>query len=302
MLFSNVLFPVDFSERSRAVVPGVRAVAEHFNAALTLLHLVEVPVTAYGSPEAPVMFEFPVDEMKKCAEQRLAEFAATEFPGMHVRTLVGQGDPGFCIPELARMSKNDLIMLPTRGLGKFRAALLGSVTAKVLHDSACAVWTEGHCLENAADHLNSEHLDSRHLNSGHLEWNSVVVAMDTVPEGLRLIRFAADLEAASGAEIRLVHSVPVAETGAERYFDLEFAAFLEDQARKTIGGMQKEAGTHFDLCVKAGNIPNTVREEALCHNADLVVIGRGAIPHFAGRLRSHAYSIVRDMPCPVLSV
>ena len=143
MLFSNVMFPVDFSERSRAVVPEVRALIEHFKAALTLLHLVEVPVTAYGTPEAPVLFEFPLDEMKQCAEQRLAEFAATEFAGLKVRTLVGQGDPGFCIPELARMSKNDLIMLPTRGLGKLRATLLGSVTAKVLHDATCPVWTEG---------------------------------------------------------------------------------------------------------------------------------------------------------------
>jgi nucleotide-binding universal stress UspA family protein len=41
---------------------------------------------------------------------------------------------------------------------------------------------------------------------------------------------------------------------------------------------------------------------AEARRADLVLIGRGALPHFAGRLRSHAYAIVRDMPCPVLSV
>jgi nucleotide-binding universal stress UspA family protein len=66
--------------------------------------------------------------------------------------------------------------------------------------------------------------------------------------------------------------------------------------------MQKEAGTSFPVCVKAGAIPAKVREEAVEHDADLVLIGRGTLPHFAGRLRSHAYGIVRDMPCPVLSI
>jgi nucleotide-binding universal stress UspA family protein len=289
MLFRNILFPVDFSDRSRAVVPNVRAVVERFKASLTLLHLVDVPAMAYGTPESPIAFDFPLDEMKKCAEQRLGEFAKKYFENVPVRTLVGQGDPGFCIPELARMSAIDLIMLPTRGLGKFRAALLGSVAAKVLHDAACAVWTEGHCEDGAPD-------------TAHLNWNRILCAIDTVPEGLRLIRFASELAAATGASVRLVHSVPVAEAGVERYFDLEFAAFLEDQARKAIAGMQKEAGACFDLSVKAGNIPNTVHDEARACTADLVLIGRGAMTHFAGRLRSHAYAIVRDMPCPVLSV
>jgi nucleotide-binding universal stress UspA family protein len=66
--------------------------------------------------------------------------------------------------------------------------------------------------------------------------------------------------------------------------------------------MQKEAGTNFEVLIEAGNIPETVRRVAENQRADLVLIGRGALPHFAGRLRSHAYAIVRDMPCPVLSV
>ena len=123
-----------------------------------------------------------------------------------------------------------------------------------------------------------------------------------MPEGSHLLRVAAQLAVESGATVRLVHVVPVAETGAERYLDLEFAAFLKDQARQTIDGMQKEAGTSFGVNVEAGNIPNVIRHSAGNCNADMVLIGRGALPHFAGRLRSHAYAIVRDMPCPVLSV
>jgi hypothetical protein len=38
----------------------------------------------------------------------------------------------------------DLIMMPTYGMGSFRRHLIGSVTAKVLHDVACPVWTAAH--------------------------------------------------------------------------------------------------------------------------------------------------------------
>jgi len=268
-------------------VPYVRAMAARNKASLTLLHLVEMPGLSYGTPEAPVMFEYPFEELKECMEQRLTHFAEAQFPETPVKIVVDQGDPGSCIAELARVWDMDLIMLTTRGRGKFRAALLGSVAAKVLHDASCAVWTAGHCDE---------------IGKQHTEWRNIVCAIDTVPEGTRLIRYAAELAAGSGAEVQVVHTVPAAETGAERYFDMEFAAFLEQQAREAITRMQNEAGTNFDVCVKAGSIPAKVREEALSHNADLVLIGRGALPHFAGRLRSHAYSIVRDMPCPVLSI
>jgi nucleotide-binding universal stress UspA family protein len=264
----------------------VKAASVRFKASLTLLHLVEVPAMAYGTPEAPVVFEFPLEEMKESAAKRLSDFADEAFPGIPVRSVVDEGDPGSCIAELARIWQNDLIMLPTRGQGRFRAALLGSVTAKILHDATCAVWTASHCDACAAQHT---------------DWRNIVCAIDTVPEGARLIRFAAQL-AEAGATVRLAHAVPVAEAGVEKYLDLEFAAFLKDQARQAVAGMQKEAGTNFDVDIEAGNIPDAVRRVAEARRADMVLIGRGALPHFAGRLRSHAYAIVRDMPCPVLSV
>jgi len=287
MPFTNILFPVDFSERSLAIVPQVQALCTRFKASLTLVHFVEVPAMAYGTLESPMVFDYPMAEIKECAKQRLDRFAATEFPGVAVTTVVDEGDPGSCIAELARTWHIDLIMMPTRGRGRFRAALLGSVTAKTLHDATCPVWTEAH---------------SEAAGVEHAEWRSIVCAIDTVPEGSRLIRFAAGLAANSGPKVRLAHVVPIAETIPQKYFDLELASFLEDQARQTIAGMQNEAGTNFDVCVGAGNIPDVVRHAAVAHNADLVLIGRGALPHFAGRLRSHAYAIVRDMPCPVLSV
>ena len=44
----------------------------------------------------------------------------------------------------------DLVMMPSYGLGFFRPSLLGSVTAKVLNDTSCPVWTNIHSDEAPA--------------------------------------------------------------------------------------------------------------------------------------------------------
>jgi nucleotide-binding universal stress UspA family protein len=223
MSFTNILFPVDFSDRCRAITPHVRATCARFKASLTLLNLVEIPAMAYGGLDSPVIMDFSMAELKECAEQQLTRFAEEEFPGMPVRKVVEQGDPGSTIAELAGQWKMDLIMLPTRGRGRFRAALLGSVAAKTLHDATCAVWTEAHCEETGAKHA---------------VWRNIVCAVDTVPEGLRLIRFAKELGKSIGATVRLVHAVPGAERGAAESSDRSFNAFLEESARHAVESIQ----------------------------------------------------------------
>jgi hypothetical protein len=44
------------------------------------------------------------------------------------------GDPAHAITDFVASNKVDLVMMPTHGYGPFRQLLLGSVTAKVLHD------------------------------------------------------------------------------------------------------------------------------------------------------------------------
>jgi nucleotide-binding universal stress UspA family protein len=106
-----------------------------------------------------------------------------------------------------------------------------------------------------------------------------------------------------GAAVHLVHAVPPPPgSRLEQYLSRDFDAFLKDSARREIGAMEKDAGTDFRLCVEAGNVSSIVAAGAQKDEADLVLIGRGALPHFGGRLRTHVYSIVRDAPCPVLSI
>ena len=289
MKYERILFPVDFSERCRAVAPFVSAIAKHDGASVTLVHFIEVPMMWYGAAEAPCLPELTLPHWIEEAEHSLTFFAAEFFPGLQTKTLVAEGDPGSCIVELARTSKTDLIMLPTRGRGRFRAALLGSVTAKVLHDAECPVWTAAHAETSPS--------------LAATEWRNVVCAIDTTPEALRLLHYAREMASTFHARVHLVHAVPPPmETRPEKYFDREFEVFLKEAACKTIEEMQREAGTNFRLCIEAGKTSAVVAAAAEDNEADLVLIGRGALPHFGGRLRTNVYAIVRDAPCPVLSV
>jgi nucleotide-binding universal stress UspA family protein len=103
-------------------------------------------------------------------------------------------------------------------------------------------------------------------------------------------------------ELRLVHAVQGADRTITQESDPGMYDFLFDIARQQIAKMQAEAGTNLDVCIRGGSIGRVVREAALGFQSDLIVIGRGVMQKRLGRLRSSAYSIVREAPCPVMSI
>src|ERR1700692_2181975 len=116
--FSHILFPVDFSARSAAALPIVTSWAQRFHARVTLVHTVQIPITAYGGPDAyPVIID--TEAIEAGARRRLEQIA---FPG--AERLVKVGDPAFEIVEFAEKNGVDLIMMPTHGYGAFRSLLV----------------------------------------------------------------------------------------------------------------------------------------------------------------------------------
>ena len=289
MSFKNILFPVDGSDRAAVAAPYVNALVRRYDAKLTLASFIEIPAFWYGATEMPAVPELNIDRLLDEAEHNLIFFAAEHFAGIQAAIRVEQGDPGTSIPDLAHAMDADLIMKPTRGRGRFSPALLGSVTAKVLHDAECPVWTSAHteCPQHTASP----------------DWRRIVCAIDTNVEAGKLIRRAAELAAGTQAAVRLVHAVPAPPAAAEqRYFDRDFDVFLKQSARQVIDAMQTEARTNFQVCLGNGGISAVVAASALDFEADLVLAGRGTLPAFAGGLRTHLYGIIRDVACPVLSV
>jgi nucleotide-binding universal stress UspA family protein len=153
--FRHILFPVDFSESSKALCPYVKSFAGHFQAKVTLLNVIQVLPSVPSGIELsyPVSFDFPA------LERQARELLKGYLDMPEVERVVQLGDPAIDISDYAREHEVDLIMLPTRGYGRFRSLLLGSVTSKVLHDSDCAVWTAPH----AEDPAMKQHWPCRNL-------------------------------------------------------------------------------------------------------------------------------------------
>jgi nucleotide-binding universal stress UspA family protein len=82
----------------------------------------------------------------------------------------------------------------------------------------------------------------------------------------------------------------------------EFSHFLMQMAGQDMAKLQAAAGTKLEATVVAGGVGAVVRQVAEAQHADLVVIGRGVMHATFGRLKSKSYDIIRQSPCPVLSL
>jgi nucleotide-binding universal stress UspA family protein len=275
------------SDGCTATAPFVEAMARKYHADVTMLHVLEMPsglIPDWYGGAVPIIDTTAIWEAETAAAQT---YLTDRFADLKVQRVIVEGDAARTIDDYARENGSDLIMMPTHGYGLFRTLLLGSVTAKVLHDTPCPVWTGVH-VEDAP--------------AVSPDFATVMCAIDRTEDSVEIMRFACRLAHDNNAKLFLVHAIPGAEVGPEKYFDRDLQQYLEQDARKTIAQLQQTAGVVAPLCLGAGEVSHVVRDSALGHSADLVVIGRGRMTRTLGRLRSKVYSIVREAPCPVISI
>jgi nucleotide-binding universal stress UspA family protein len=284
--FEKILFPVDMSDNCTATAPFVETMAKKFNAEVTLLHVLELPPGYYTDLYGYTAL-VDTGAIRDARQNEFDGYLKDRFANLRVHRVLEEGDAASVVTQYAEEHGTDLIMMPTHGYGVFRSLLLGSVTAKVLHDALCPVWT-------------AVHLEDVPPASGFFE--RIMCAVDLTDSSIATMRFASRLAHDFAAKLWMVHAVPGAEAGPEKYFEADLQKYLEEEARETIGQMQKTAGTNSSICLGAGDVAHVVREAALHHNADLLVIGRGHATRTLGRLRTNVYSIIRQSPCPVISI
>ena len=287
--FSRILFPVDFSDRCRGAARYVESLAARYGSKIILVHVLESTIGQpgdldFGGLAAALQWE----DRAARAQELLDGFLAEELSTFDVERRMETGDPARTIVRLERNEAIDLVIMPTHGYGGFRRFILGSVTAKVLHDVRCPVWTGVHMEEAPA-------LES-------IAVRSVVCAVDLTEASEVPLRAAAELAASYGAELTVTHAVPGSEALPEKLLDMELRLHLIAQARRDIGELCERLGVRpAHVCVASGDVARVVRQCASTHAGDLVVIGRGHHSGF-GRLRTNSYAIIRESPCPVLSI
>jgi nucleotide-binding universal stress UspA family protein len=283
--FRKILFPVDYSAPCEAVVPYVKEMVRHFSADLTLVH-------AYG-PEALAFSELAItdpdlpDEARTHEQQRLRDFALKTFPGQHVETITQLGEAGTVLHGIVQHQGTDLVMLPTHGRGPIRRFLLGSVAAKVLHDIGAAVWTGvGAAL---IDH------------APRMPYESILCALDDSDEAQGVLKAAAAFADNYRAQLWLVQVVQMPPVTMEIDFS-PYKKDLIDASEDRLQELKAQLGINALHTVIEGAVADGVRQEAVRRRADLIITGRGHAQAAVGRIWSNVYPIVREAPCPVLSL
>ena len=132
----NILVPVDGSPSS---LRALKHAAERFrDSPHTHLLLLNVQAALPASRHVPR--SMIKEHQQRMSEEALAPArACAERFGVTFDCYMRVGDPAEVIADFARRSHSREIVMGTRGLGRVRGLLLGSVTTKVIHLAAVPV-------------------------------------------------------------------------------------------------------------------------------------------------------------------
>jgi nucleotide-binding universal stress UspA family protein len=289
----RLVVPIDFSERATATAEHALALARDFGSELIFVHVVPRAPFEYAAFEGGAYtgaFWPKEEELEDNAKRLMDSFVEKVAPGTSVEKLVLKGDPATEIDKLTKDRPTDLVLIPTHGYGTFRRFVLGSVTSKLLHDLDCPIFTGAHIPE----------LTPRNLHP----YKRIACAVDLGENSERVLRWGWNLAKAVGADFTVIHAAPSLELGATYgdWFPVDARDVLVRGATERLKKLMTKVGCKAETHVDSGEAISYVARTAKEAQADVLVIGRSPKSGVWGRLRTHAYGIIRESPCPVISV
>jgi nucleotide-binding universal stress UspA family protein len=289
----TILTPVDFSERSTAAAEHAVALARRFHSKVIFAHVIPPLPYEYASYEGgsyAAVLGPSEDERKKFLSQQLDKLVDKVFPDPLAEKLILTGDPSRRIEEIIKKQNIGLVVMPTHGYGPFRRFVLGSVTTKVLHDVSCPVFTGTHVEEIAP-------YDPR-------PYRHIGCAVDRSEHSEKVLCWAAQFAAAYEAKLSVIHAIQGIDVhGAyEEFITPEMYKMMVEQARGKVEDLLAKMSAKGNVFIESGNPERVIPAFANDEKVDVLIIGRSADHGFLGRLRTHAYSLIRTSPCPVISV
>jgi nucleotide-binding universal stress UspA family protein len=137
-MLSKILAAVDGSDNSFRALGHAIFLAKKVEAHLTAIHVVENPPTVYVESQKllnELLTKYKAESARvldRCKQ-------AAEMSGVNIETVLAEGDAATNIVGYAQREGFDLVVIGSRGLGKFKEMVLGSTSSKVLHHTKSAV-------------------------------------------------------------------------------------------------------------------------------------------------------------------
>ncbi len=127
----------DRSDESQAALRGATAITRALGARLRVIEVLDVMWMGTPALVSGPGYYFPPTDIEERAREHLTEFTAGLPEEVAAEPVVLVGSPE---QKLAEESANaDLMVVGSRGYGPHRAVLLGSVSGRLVRDSACPV-------------------------------------------------------------------------------------------------------------------------------------------------------------------
>ena len=137
-MFSRILVPVDGSDNSYRALDAALVLSEKLGAKVTAIYVMEdIPVSYVVSERLLREIRDAYKRENQLILSKCSEIATKK--GLFIHTKLLQGNPGSIILDFCEKEKYDIIIMGSRGMGKFKELVLGSVSSRVLHHSSCPV-------------------------------------------------------------------------------------------------------------------------------------------------------------------
>jgi nucleotide-binding universal stress UspA family protein len=268
---AHILLPVDFSDRSLEAARQAEVLARHFHSEVTVLHVVD--------PQEQESGHFEPGGAKV---SELETLLARGSGGTAIRRIVCDGDPTRNILDFTTSHNVDLVVMASHGYGPFHSFLMGSVTAEVQRNAMCPVWVTAHAPQERPP-----------------MFRTVLCAVDLSAASDNIVDWATEFAAAFMARLIGVHVIRGLESSEEPYFPGDW---LSQMDRQEIAKIKQKIGKEGQLILIGGDVPEAVCSQAKKLHADLLVIGRSTKAGSLGTARTPSFTIVRESPCPVVSM
>lgn len=289
----TILFPTEFSHASLETVPYAKEMAQRFDAGVIVLHASGLAREYLPAPylraecaahSTAIPYTAALREIREKRQKQLDEFANAQFADVRHSVRLEDGEPAAAIESVARQQNADVIFLSTKGLSRFRRLLLGSITAQVLHDVSIPVFTSAH-----------EYNPSSSAGAG---FHSIVCALDLTLEADAVLQTACFLAQTYGASLCLVHMQLQSNAHSSQFSE----QLLRKSLQEVTAAERESAAPEVKVLILDRPVAEGIRLVAREEKADLVIVGRGHEQGAISRIWSHLYTIICDVPCPVLSV
>ncbi len=279
----RILVGVDFRSPADRAIRQADALARLWEARLIGCHVIPGPTGVQAlSPLARAQSRRAESEQRPRVAQRLGERLRelTRRGPDEVQLLVGGGDPGTGLVEIAGERKIDLLVIGEPLSRSRMGPLATGVAAKVMRNGHCPV------LIARAD--------------PSIVVRTILAATDLSDPSLPAIRAAADVARLHGASLTVVHIMEGA-TSASLPFTVD--ATMAEVAGHRLAEALSRSDVAGDLRVTLGPATAGIDRLARRLGAELVVVGtRGQSAWRRLVLGSTAETVAESAPCSVLAV